>query len=356
MLKETRAMLRILAIAIAVSTLLGVTRVKSEEPLAKIGVSVALTGPVGIVGSTIKNALVLAQQQFDPEHKIQFIFEDDAFQPKNTVTNVQKFISQDKVDGLVVFGASNSLSVAALAEERRVPLLGMTVLETFEAGKNYLVRFFSSTEELSNRTIEEFKKRGYKTAVVVASVQDATLRMRDQFVASKVATILHSQEYLPGELDFKATVSRISSLRPDAVYLVMLPPQGSTMAKQLRAGGYTGQIICSLQAASPGEVKNADGALVGAWTVTGDDRSAQEFYAGYNNAFPESRPMSETVYSYDLGKMIIEGVKSGDLNTYIHTVKDFHGGFGTYSANGKNSFTFKVTVKEITKDGYRYAD
>lgn len=322
----------------------------------KIGVSIALSGPLAIVGDTLKNAIILAQHQYDPSNNVKFIFEDDAFQPKNTVGIVNKFIAQDKVDALVVFGASTSLSVAGIAEKNKIPLAGMTVLETLEEGKNFVVRFFVSTEDLNARAKTEFVRRGYKDTAVVATVQDATLRQRDHFLHANVSKVVLSQEFLPGDLDFRATVSRIKSLNPAAVYIIMLPPQGSTFAKQLRLSGYVGQITASLQIASPAEIKSAEGALTGAWITSGDDRQAKSFYADYVKMFPESRAFSETVYAFDLAKMLIQAAASKDINTYLHSVQDFHGALGTYGSNGKNSFKFGVVVKEVTNDGFRYLD
>ncbi|MBN8548504.1 MAG: ABC transporter substrate-binding protein [Deltaproteobacteria bacterium] len=332
------------------------TAIAESSKHVKVGVSIALTGPLSVVGETLKNAILLAQQKYDPQQRVQFIFEDDVFLPKNTVGIVNKFISEDKVDALIVFGASTSFSVVNVAEKNKIPLVGMTVLETLEQGKQYVLRFFVSTEDLNERTIAEFTKRNYKDVAVVATVQDATLRQRDHFIDAHVSKIVLSQEFLPADLDFRASVSRIRALNPAAVYIIMLPPQGSTFAKQLRASGYSGQIVGSLQLASPAEIKNSEGALVGAWIPSGDDRHAKDFYADYEKAYPDAKAFSESVYAYDLAKLMIEAAASGDINRYLHSVKNFQGALGNYGSNGKNSFQFGVTVREVTKDGFRYLD
>lgn len=114
--------------------------------------------------------------------------------------------------------------------------------------------------------------------------------------------------------------------------------------------------MASLQLASPAEIANSEGTLEGAWLVTGDDREAGFFYEAFNKMFPGTKAFSETVYAYDLAKMLIEGAILGDINGYFHTVKDFNGALGKYGSNGKNSFQFNVVVKEVTKDGFRYVE
>lgn len=326
------------------------------KPAPKVGVSIALTGPVSVVGVTLKNAIELARRQHDPEGRVQFIFEDDGFVPKNTVNVVNKFITHDQVSAIITFGASTSLSVAPIAEQNKVPLIGLTVLETLEQDKQYVMRFFSSTESLNGLTAQRVKKIGYKDMAVVATVQDATLKQRDHFLDSKVSSIVLSQEFLPGDLDFRSSVARVKALNPEAVYIIMLPPQGSTYVKQLRRVGYTGQIVASLQLGAPAEISAAEGTLNGAWFVSGDDRSADKFYAEYAAAFPNEKAFSETVYGYDLATLVIKAVLSPNANEYLHNVKNFSGALGTYGSDGRGSFIFGVIAKEIVGSETRYLD
>jgi len=38
---------------------------------------------------------------------------------------------------------------------------------------------------------------------------------------------------------------------------------------------------------------------------------------------------------------------------FLHTVKDFNGALGTYSASGDNRFTLPAAIKVITADGFK---
>ncbi len=364
-------MIKISTFACLVLLLLCLKDATALESKSRVGVSIALSGPLGIIGTTMKNAIILAQDDFDSDKSVLFIFEDDAFQPKNTVSIVNKFISTDRVDVVVVFGATTSLSVADITEKAKIPLVGITVLETLEKNRNYAVRFLSSTKDLGIKTAIEMKKRGYQKIAMASSIQDATLTLRDHVVENGEFDIVVNDEFLPSDLDFRSSILKMKSNNPDAIFLSLLPPQGSTFAKQLRESGFTGQIVGSLQMGSPSEIKLADSALNGTWIVTGDDRKIGDFVSRYKKRFPDSDPFSEAVYVYDLTKMLIEAVKGGaakdgvvkdvaikreQINSYLHNVKDFNGALGVYGSDGKGSFTFGVVGKVITSDGFEYFD
>lgn len=318
------------------------------EPNSRlIGVSVALSGPLAPVGKTLRNALELADSKYDLKDQVSFIFEDDGFQPKNTVTIVNKFLDRDKVDAVIVFGASTSLSVAPLTEKQGIPLIGLTVLEKLEAGKKSTFRFFASTKSMSDLTIKEMKHRGYKKIAVVATMQDATLLQRDHFIDSTDLEVVINEELLPADLDFRSITTKIKASGADATYIITLPPQGSNFAKQLRQIGYNGSIVTSLQVGAPSEIENGGDALKGSWFVSGDDSHAVEFYKEYELKFSNEPAFSETVYGFDLAKLLIEATSDSPLVAYLHNVKNFNGALGTYSSDGKGSFDFTVRVKEI---------
>ena len=55
--------------------------------------------------------------------------------------------------------------------------------------------------------------------------------------------------------------------------------------------------------------------------------------------------------------LIAETIKDSpnrpEINSFIHSVKDFTGALGTYSASGQNTFTLPATIKIVTKDGFK---
>ena len=47
-----------------------------------------------------------------------------------------------------------------------------------------------------------------------------------------------------------------------------------------------------------------------------------------------------------------QGEGIAGINKFLHTVKDFSGAMGTYSASGKNAFTLPAAIKVVTESGF----
>ncbi len=301
----------------------------------------------------MKNAMVLAKEELDADDRLKLIFEDDAFLPRNTVAAAKKLTTQDQVQALIVFGTNQGLAIVDFVESQRVPFISVNVNRSVVKDKQYAVMLMPALEALTQKNIEEAQKRAYQRVAIIASQQDSCLLQRKIFEQSQKFEITYSDEVPPTDIRFYEHATRIIAGKPDAVFLSVLPPQGSLIAKALREQGYRRELFGGLQMANLAERDAAQGALNSAWVVSGDDRSAAEYYKLATQKFRET-PTAESVYTYDSIKLLLEAEKSGDINKYLHTVKDFVGYAGKYSADGANAFDIKVVAKEFTAEGFKY--
>ena len=323
----------------------------SEE--FSIGVVIPLTGGNSSSGESIRNSILLADQLYDSENRVSFIFEDNQFMPGKTVSSVKKLISYDKVDGLIVYGSPTSLAVNQLAESAQVPMVGMSVVERLVEKKRFVMKHWVSAQAENKVLIEEVEKRGYKSVAVVSTTNDAMLRLRDLFKQSFSGTITLDEEFLPEDLDFRAISAKISNSSVDAVYILLWAPQPGVFAKQLRAAGYRGSLFGTHNLEDPDEVSASQGKLHGAWYVTGDDSAAERYYAQYEKQFGGT-PANGGINSFDIAKMMIEGLGTGNLNLYLHELKNFRGAYGAYGATDNNDFAIPAAIKIITSSGFEF--
>ncbi len=324
-------------------------------PQKKIGIVLALSGPVGFQGNSMKNAMLLAKEKFDKENLLELIFEDDGFQAKNTVSAVQKLIVSQKVDLLVVFGANQGNAVLDIIKAAQLPLISLSVVETLAARRDYVTTFLPSTTSLMKRSAEEIKKRGYSSIAVVATQQDACVLQLKHLRDAAVTNILLEEEVLPAELDLRTIATKIRKLNPQAVFISMIPPQGSTFARQLRSIGYRGQLITTLQVANLSELKSAQGALTGAWAVSGDSRSADSFLRDYQLRFNEDTTF-EALYAYDLIPVLLAAVKKGEINTFLHSPQNLEGITGKFTLSSNGVTEFPVIVKTFKEDRFEVSE
>ncbi len=136
----------------------------------RIGAVLALTGPISIVGMPMKNAMVLAEERYDTDNKIELLFEDDGFLPRNTVSAAKKLIEQDKVDALAVFGTNQGLAIIDFVERAKVPFISLNVNRSVVDGRKYAVLFMPTIEALTDVNIQQIRYRGYKTIATAASM------------------------------------------------------------------------------------------------------------------------------------------------------------------------------------------
>ena len=323
----------------------------SEDRIIKVGVSVPLSGPMSMWGTTIRNGIVLADKALDIANNVEFIIEDDQFIPKNAVSIVKKFIDVDQVQALLVFGSGSSLAVSPLAELNKIPMIGFGTASEISKGHQYSMIHWVTADPENSLVVSEVKKKGYKTVIVVSTIHDGMLALRDKFKQSLPDIVKGTVEVNPQEMDFMTIVTRIKTRNADAVYNLLLSPQSAAFSKQLRGIGFKGDLFSAHQVEDAKEVEASQGALVGTWFVSVNPLSDDSFISSYKKEFADS-PKSGAGNGYDCAKMIIEGAHQIDLNSYLHNLDDFNGILGIYSYNHEGYFEVKPVVKKVTTTGF----
>jgi len=322
-----------------------------DLPKRKIGVSVGLTGNLATLGAGIRNGILLAQQENDPQRSVEFIFEDDGFDPKRTVANTAKFINQDKVDGLIVFGSGTALAVNNIAEQKKVPLIALGNSKKIIAGKKYVMMHFLNTDQENEVLVREVRRRSFQRIAVVCASQDAMIDLGQAFAQALPGRVVYSTELVPGETDFRAVIARIKAVRADAVYNVLLPGGAGLFAKQLREMGYEGELFSAHGVDDWNEVVVSRGALVGTWFVTGNVVEDPGFAKRYQEVFHDV-PRVATANGYDAAKLFITAAHVPDINQFLHELKSFRGVMGSYKLNPAGYFELPAALRKVVENGF----
>ncbi len=281
------------------------------------------------------------------------MFEDDQFQPKNTRTAALKLLDTDKVQGLIVYGTSTALAVTDLAETRHVPMIVLSILNKVVEGKHYVMKHWCTAERLNAAVVQEVRKRRYKNVAIVSMINDAMLRLRDLYLESGVTPVVLNEEFAPNDYDFRTIASKIKQRNPDAVYVLVYPPQPGVFVKTLRGTGYSGELFGVHNLEDAGEVKVSNGTMIGMWLANADDNAGENYHSDYLKRFSQQTALGGAS-GFDAAKLFIEAAKSGnDLNDYLHHVSSFHGAFGVYSATKENDFDFTPVIKVIEANSFR---
>ncbi|WKZ57833.1 MAG: ABC transporter substrate-binding protein [Bdellovibrionota bacterium] len=315
----------------------------------KVGVIAPLSGPLADVGETVRQSVLLADEDYDAHSKWEFLFEDDQFNSKVTVAAFRKLADINGVQAAISFGSSTSISISDIAERAKLPLFTIGISDKMTEGRRYVFRHFPTAGRQHSAIRQEMVRRGYKRIALVTMAQDAMLNMRELMLADSPAEIAFSEEVLPSDNDFRSIAARIKAKEPDAVYLLVLAPNLSTLARQLRDIGYGGQFFAAAHLQTKAEVVAARGALEGAWFATADDGPSADFVSRYYARF-HTYPHPDGMHAYDIAKILIGIGDSADILSAVQRQSEFHGIFGRYSLGDKNTFELPVMLKTV-KEG-----
>ncbi len=322
----------------------------AADKVKVVGVSVPLTGTSSFVGESIKNSILLANEELSEKDKFKIIVEDDGFKPANTLSIIQKFINQDKVHFIIVMGTNQGMAVKDVIAKAGIPFLSLNVNRSVVHNMTQSFLFAPALEDLTAINIKVAKEKLYKKVAIVSTIQDSCLLQKKIFEESNEFEITNSIEINPDDLlVVKDIAVKIKASNPDAVFLSTFPPQGGILARRLRELGYKGDFFGGIQQYRREEIKNSNGALLGAWFVSGTEESAGPFLATYKNKYGVDPLELSTfaLYAYDSLGLLSNAVKSGDVLNYFRTVKDFQGISGKLSADGKNGFAFPVAAQVL---------
>lgn len=246
------------------------TGVQCQKTL-KIGVSLPLTaGPISS-GEAVKNSIILADEKYDSQKCVEFLFDDDQLLAKNTLTIVNRFIDVNHVDGLIVYGTPTSLAVGDIIEKNRIPMFALSILEKVVQDKTHIMKHWCTAERLNYAIKGEVKKRRYKKVAIVSTQNDAMLGLRDLFKKDKIVTIVLDDEFIRDNNDFRTSIVKMIRNKADAVYVLLYPPQTGIFVKQLREQGFKGEAFGVHNIEDPREVEASGGSMIGMWLANGDE-------------------------------------------------------------------------------------
>ena len=180
---------------------------EGAKPIVKIGVTLPLTGGVAMLGESNKNALLLAKQQLkNTKYDYEFVFEDDAFSPKQAASTANKLINIDQVDALISFGSPAGNAVSPIAEKARITHINDFASDAHVADGEYNFVHCTPAYKDSERFIAELKKRNVHSLVFFAQQDNpgaiAIINSFENDVKKTDIQVLSTQKFNTGTNDF----------------------------------------------------------------------------------------------------------------------------------------------------------
>jgi branched-chain amino acid transport system substrate-binding protein len=293
----------------------------------KIGVIVTLSGPAAVLGQQARDGFALAVKDLGGKmggRDVEVVAVDDELKPDAAVSKVRGLLERDKVDFVVGPIFSNILqAIHKPVVGSRTFLISPNAGPSSYAGKE-CSPFFYVTSYQNDQVHEILGKvaqdRGYKRVYVMVPNYQAGKDSVAGFKLDYKGEIVE-ETYVPlGTLDFQVELSKIASIKPDAVFTFMPGGMGVSLVKQFKQAGLAEKIpflsaFTVDESTLPAQQDAAVGMFGGAdWAPNLDNPQSKKFVAEYEATY-NSVPATYAFQAYDAAMLIDSAVRAvkGDL-------------------------------------------
>jgi ABC-type transport system substrate-binding protein/ABC-type branched-subunit amino acid transport system substrate-binding protein len=337
----------------------GAVEVAPGAPI-KIGIGATLSGENANLGIDEKNAVELALED-KPEimgHKIELVAEDDLCSGEGGTTIAQKFASQPDIVGIVGMMCSGaSIPASDILAEAHIPMISpSSTANEFTERDNPIANRVAWKDNAQGAKAAQFlyTDLGKKTAAVIHDGSAYGQGLAEVFqkeyeaLGGKVAGY---EGITVGDKDFRATLTKLASDKPEAIYFGGFQAEGALLVSQKNEVGLEDALFMTADGSfSQQYIDASGGAAEGSYATFGKE-APQEFVDRYEQKYgkkpSEMGPFH--AYAYDAAMVLLDAIertaKEQDgklvidrqaLASAIRETKDLEGLTGklTFDANG----------------------
>ncbi|MGG3495324.1 ABC transporter substrate-binding protein [Peribacillus simplex] len=343
----------------------------------KIGVNLELSGGVASYGQSISEGLELATAEINKEgidgKKIKLIKVDNKSEASEATSGAIKLTSQDKVAAIVGAATStNSIAQVQIAQDNKVPVIspsGTSPEITFSKDKlnDYIFRTsfidpFQGTVA-ANFATKEIKAKS--AAIYIDSASDYSKGLaaafKEQFEKNG-GKIVAEEAYIAKDTDFRSTLTRLKSAKPDFIFLPGYYEEAGLIVKQARETGLDVPFMGGDGWDSPKLVEIAGAKALNNTFITnhyssGDpDEKIQKFVSAFKAKYKDKSPDAFNALGYDTGYFLADAIKragsadSEKIKEALEKTKDLELVTGTFTLDEKHNPIKSATILEF-KEG-----
>lgn len=220
---------------------------KSDKGVVQIGATFPLTGDNASYGAHLRNAIEIKVDEVNSQggiggRKVQVLYQDDANDPKQAVSNLQRFANVNRVPAVIGSAGSNcTQAMAPVANSTSTVIISPTssAAELSAAGP-FFFRTCPSDTYQSRVIAKLMHDKGYSKVGVFYVTNSWGVGLKDKFVkefeglGGKVVMIQSGDELA---LDFRTQLAKLKNSRADALFMPTYAKQGGRVVQQARELG-----------------------------------------------------------------------------------------------------------------------
>ncbi|MCM3673385.1 MULTISPECIES: ABC transporter substrate-binding protein [Peribacillus] len=382
-MKKKKLASAFLSLTLAAGVLAGCSGSGSSEKSSgdgdtiKIGVNLELSGGVASYGQSIAEGLELATAEINKEgidgKKIKLIKVDNKSEASEATSGAIKLTSQDQVAAIVGAATStNSIAQVQIAQDNKVPVIspsGTSPEITFSKDKlnDYIFRTsfidpFQGTVA-ANFATKEIKAKS--AAIYIDSASDYSKGLaaafKEQFEKNG-GKIVAEEAYIAKDTDFRSTLTRLKSAKPDFIFLPGYYEEAGLIVKQARETGLDVPFMGGDGWDSPKLIEIAGAKALNNTFITnhyssGDpDEKIQNFVSAFKAKYKDKSPDAFNALGYDTGYFLADAIKragsadSEKIKEALEKTADLELVTGTFTLDEKHNPIKSATILEF-KEG-----
>lgn len=296
------------------------------QDTVKVGMSGPFSGGLSLLGQSVRDGVEVAFAEINEQggvggRKLQFIAEDDGYEPMRTIASARKLVEQDKVVALLaVTGTAPSAALLPFVSESKTPMLfpyafshSLTTplkRDVFTTLPEVRVQMMV----LANYILTELKQT--KIAAIYQNDdfgQDAVAGLDERFGREKIP--LTKLPFDRGTTNFSGVVAQAKEAGVQHVVFLGIPKDAALVMREANNLGWKPQFSGhnalgdpqTFQLAGP----HAEGAIAIAVMEPLDSNkpAVKAFLAAQAKYKPSTKPTTYSMHGYQSGKILAEVLK-----------------------------------------------
>jgi branched-chain amino acid transport system substrate-binding protein len=293
----------------------------------RIGYTGPLSGSLSLLGQGVRDGIDVYVQYINDQggvngRKIEFIAEDDGYEPMRTLAAAKKLSEQDKVIALVSpAGTPNVTAMIGYSQERKMPIIAPYAFShaLTTPTKRYVFTTLPEVrlqaDVLGGYLINQLKQT--KIAAIYQNDdfgQDAVAGLDERMKKSNVA--LTKLPFDRGSTNFSGVVAQAREAGAEDVIFLGIPRDAALVMKEANKMGWKPQFSGHSALGDPQTFALAgaplvEGAIAVAVMEPLDSKKPQvaEFIARQNKYLPKTSPTTYSMHGYNAAELFVEALK-----------------------------------------------
>jgi branched-chain amino acid transport system substrate-binding protein len=356
---------------------LGAATLQAADTI-KVGEYASITGKEASLGQSSHQGTLLAVETINAAggvlgQQLELITEDTQSKPGESGTAVRKLISRDKVVAILgEVASSRSLEGAPICQLAKVPMISpaSTNPKVTEIG-NYIFRV-CFIDPFQGPVMAKFALQTLKAkrVAILSSASSAySVGLAKYFKEAILAgggTVVAEPKYSEGDKDFKAQLTAIKAVNPDAIFSPGYYNEGALIVKQARDLDITVPVFGgdSWEAEALMELggKAVEGAfLCSHYSPQDPSPRVQDFVAAYRKRWGNDyAPDSNASLGYDSVLVLADAIRRAGstdraaIRDAIAATKNFEAVTGTITINEKRDASKNAVIITVKNGAFQF--